>query len=76
MSLLLSNGRKRRRNKKEAREIQFWDWSYGLDDIQFGHRRKSLKAVDTTGKLDTVLCQHHELVGRNPITITATNAKG
>ena len=49
MTLLLSNGRKQRRNEKKEKEIMFCDRSYGWDDIQFGHKGKSQKAVDTTG---------------------------
>ena len=74
MTLLLSNGRKQRRNEEKEKEIIFWDRSYGWDDLQFGHKGKGQKAVDTTGKLETVLCQHHELVGRN--SITTIKAKG
>lgn len=41
-----------------------------------GQKGKGQKAVDTTGKLDTVLCQHHEIVERNSVTTIAIRAKG
>ena len=51
--------------QKEEKEMIFWDRSYGWDHIQYDHKGKSQKAVDTTGKLDTVFVNITNSLGEN-----------
>ena len=68
--------RKKERERGKEKRIIFWvgvmDWMiYNL-----GYKGKSQEGIDRTGNLDTVLCQHHETVGRESITTLALRAKG
>ena len=44
----------------------FWNRSHVWGDIRSGHKGKGQKAVDTTGRLDTVLVKTTNSLGKKP----------